>query len=146
MKKKLSRDVVGVAFTSSIPMKSARLKSTKPKIKKAERYAWFLPMLQARWPDAVAEFKFHGLRKWRADFAIPSKRLLIEIDGGIFSGGRHTRGAGFLADMEKMNNATMLGYRVLRYSPQQLKNYTEVLVDIQFCVIGWTIAKLTDTK
>jgi very-short-patch-repair endonuclease len=111
-------------------MKSPAVKVIKPKIKKADRYAWFLPKLQARWPDAVAEFRFHDTRKWRADFAIPSKRLLIEIDGGIFSGGRHTRGAGFLADMEKMNNATMLGYRVLRYSPQQLKCYGNVLADI----------------
>jgi very-short-patch-repair endonuclease len=96
-------------------------------------------MLQARWPDAVAEFRFHDARKWRADFAIPSKRLLIEIDGGIFSGGRHTRGAGFLADMEKMNAATMLGYRVLRYSPQQLKCYSNVLADAGCVVSVWPL-------
>ena len=111
-------------------MKKPAAKITKPKIKKAERYAWFLPMLKARWPDAVAEFKFHDARKWRADFSIPSKRLLIEVDGGIFSGGRHTRGAGFLADCEKLNSAAMLGYRVLRYSPTQLRVYANVIGDI----------------
>ena len=111
-------------------MKKPADKLAKPKIKKAERYAWFLPMLQARWPDAVAEFKFHDVRKWRADFAIPSKCLLIEIEGGIFSGGRHTRGAGFIGDMEKYTKAATLGYRVLRYSPTQLRIYVNVIGDI----------------
>lgn len=111
-------------------MKKPAAKLIKTKIKKIERYAWFLLILRERWPDAVAEFKFHDVRKWRADFAIPSRRLLIEIDGGIFSGGRHTRGAGFLADCEKLNSAAMLGYRVLRYSPTQLRVYANVIGDI----------------
>ena len=111
-------------------MKKPAAKLTKPKIKKAERYAWFLLILRERWPDAVAEFKFHPTREWSADFAIPSRLLIIEIDGGIFSGGRHTRGAGFLADCEKLNAAAMLGYRVLRYSPTQLGVYVNVLGDI----------------
>lgn len=111
-------------------MKKPAAKLTKAKIKKIDRYAWFLLILREHWPDAVAEFKFHDVRKWRADFAIPSKLLLIEIDGGIFSGGRHTRGAGFLADCEKLNAAAMLGYRVLRYSPTQLRVYVNVIGDI----------------
>ncbi len=111
-------------------MKKPAVKLTKAKIKKIERYAWFLLILREHWPDAVAEFRFHDVRKWRADFAIPSKLLLIEIDGGIFSGGRHTRGAGFLADCEKLNAAAMLGYRVLRYSPTQLRVYAKVIGDI----------------
>jgi hypothetical protein len=47
--------------------------------------------------------------------------ILIEIDGGIWAGGRHTRGAGFVGDMEKLNAAAILGYRVLRYQPKDCK-------------------------
>ena len=127
-------------------MKKPAAKLTKTKQKKAERYAWFLPMLKERWPDAVAEFRFNPKRKWSADFAIPSERLLIEVEGGIFSGGRHTRGAGFMGDMEKYNSAAMLGYRVLRYSPTQLKEYRKVIADIHIAIISWLMAKVVDVK
>ncbi len=82
-----------------------------------DRYPLVLPLLLTISPDACAEYKFHPTRKWRADYAIPSAKLLIEIDGGAWSGGRHTRGAGFVKDMEKLNAAACLGYRVLRYQP-----------------------------
>ena len=61
------------------------------------------------------EYRFHPERKWRFDFANPHMKVAVEIEGGAFSGGRHTRGAGFVADCEKYNQATVLGWRVLRY-------------------------------
>ena len=66
------------------------------------------------------EFQFHTARKWRADFHIKNTKLLIEVEGGIWSGGRHTRGKGYLGDMEKYNAATMMGYQVLRFSTEQV--------------------------
>ncbi|HBM2013199.1 TPA: hypothetical protein LUJ78_003785, partial [Acinetobacter baumannii] len=51
------------------------------------------------------EYKFHPSRKWRADFLITGTKILIEVEGGIWSGGRHTRGKGYLGDMEKYNSA-----------------------------------------
>lgn len=67
------------------------------------------------------EFKFHPKRKWRADFLITGKKILIEVEGGIWSGGRHTRGKGYLGDMEKYNEAAMMGFMVLRFSTEQVK-------------------------
>ena len=66
------------------------------------------------------EFQFHTTRKWRADFHIKNTKLLIEVEGGIWSGGRHTRGKGYLGDMEKYNAATMMGFQVLRFSTDQV--------------------------
>jgi hypothetical protein len=71
-------------------------------------------------PEPVPEYQFHHARKWRLDFAWPLQRIGIEIEGGIWSGGRHTRGSGFVGDMAKYNAATMLGWRLLRYAPAQL--------------------------
>lgn len=71
-------------------------------------------------PEPIPEYQFHHARKWRIDFAWPIHRIGIEIEGGIWSAGRHTRGSGYLADMEKYNAATMLGWRLLRYAPAQL--------------------------
>jgi len=44
------------------------------------------------------------------------------VEGGIWTGGRHTRGKGFIHDMEKYNAATVLGYQVLRFSTEQVKS------------------------
>ncbi|NWK73769.1 hypothetical protein HYG93_05585 [Acinetobacter sp. SwsAc6] len=68
------------------------------------------------------EFKFHPKRKWRADFHLKGKMILVEVEGGIWSGGRHTRGKGYIGDMEKYNAATMLGYQVIRFSTEQVKS------------------------
>lgn len=70
--------------------------------------------------EVVYEHKWHEFRKWRFDLAIPSQRLAFEIEGGAFVRGRHTRGKGFIADMEKYNTAQMQGWRVLRFTPQQV--------------------------
>ncbi|MDH2542052.1 DUF559 domain-containing protein [Acinetobacter baumannii] len=67
------------------------------------------------------EYKFHPDRKWRADFLITGKKILIEVEGGIWSGGRHTRGKGYIGDMEKYNSAAMMGFTVLRFSTEQVK-------------------------
>ncbi|MEN8283063.1 hypothetical protein [Acinetobacter gerneri] len=68
------------------------------------------------------EFQFNKDRKWRADFHLIGTNILIEVEGGIWSNGRHTRGKGYIADMEKYNSATALGYSVYRYSTEQVKS------------------------
>ncbi|MRT36849.1 DUF559 domain-containing protein [Acinetobacter sp. RIT698] len=68
------------------------------------------------------EYKFHPKRKWRADFHIMGKKILVEVEGGVWSGGRHTRGKGYIGDMEKYNAAVVMGYQVLRFSTDQVKS------------------------
>lgn len=68
------------------------------------------------------EFQFNPERKWRADFYILGTKVLIEVEGGIWSNGRHTRAQGYLGDMEKYNSAQELGYSVYRYSTEQVKS------------------------
>lgn len=70
----------------------------------------------------VSEYRFDDTRKWRFDFAWPKVKVAVEIDGGVFMGGRHTSGAGYTKDCYKLNRAVELGWRVLRYTPQMLKN------------------------
>ena len=71
-------------------------------------------------PSPLAEYRFHPTRKWRFDYAFPRARVAVEVEGGVFTQGRHTRGAGFRKDMEKYNAALVLGWRVLRVEPKQL--------------------------
>ena len=66
------------------------------------------------------EYIFHPTRKWRIDFAWPEEKLAVEIEGGIYSHGRHTRATGFLGDIEKYNALTELNWSLLRY-PADMK-------------------------
>ena len=68
------------------------------------------------------QYKFHPERNWRADFLITGTKILVEVEGGIWSGGRHTRGKGYIADMEKYNAAAVMGFKVLRFDTQQVKS------------------------
>jgi very-short-patch-repair endonuclease len=71
-------------------------------------------------PPLEKEHRFHPVRKWRADFAHLESRTLIEIEGGIYVNGRHNRGAGFAADLEKYLEAGLAGWRVARLGPNEI--------------------------
>lgn len=70
--------------------------------------------------ECVRELLFHPSRKWRFDYAIPDHRIALEVEGGVWTRGRHTRPQGFLGDIDKYNQATLLGWRVFRTTPAQL--------------------------
>ncbi len=67
-------------------------------------------------------FKFHPKRKWEFDFAWVSSFIAVECEGGVFSGGRHTRGKGYSDDCIKYNEAQLLGWKVYRFTSQQVKS------------------------
>ena len=69
------------------------------------------------------EFKFHPTRKWRIDyyFQTPRKKLAVEVEGGVWIKGRHTRASGFVKDMEKYNALTEQGIYLLRFQPADMK-------------------------
>lgn len=70
--------------------------------------------------ECVKEFKFHPVRKWRFDYAVPEHKIALEVEGGVWTGGRHTSPKGFLGDIEKYNTATLMGWRVFRTTPDDL--------------------------
>lgn len=71
-------------------------------------------------PTPEREYVFAPPRKWRFDFAWSAQKVAVEIEGGVWSGGRHTRPATFEADCEKYNEAAILGWRVLRFSTEMV--------------------------
>lgn len=86
---------------------------------------FIISVLQELHLNVTAEYMFHPERLWRFDYAIISCKIAIEVEGGVWTQGRHTRGKGYIADMEKYNEAVALGWRLIRVTPQQLnKRYT----------------------
>ena len=68
-------------------------------------------------PEPVTELRFAPPRRWRFDFCWPLAKVALEVDGGGWVNGRHSRGTGIEKDAEKVNAAAALGYRVLRATP-----------------------------
>lgn len=71
-------------------------------------------------PRPEAEYRFAPPRRWRMDFAWPGHRVYLEMQGGVWIQGGHTRGSGFVKDMERNNAAAALGWRLLQVQPEHL--------------------------
>lgn len=102
-----------------------KAKAVVNKVKKAQQVTSLHDKVLTQlvgFPDPVTELLFHPKRKWRFDFAWEEQKLALEIHGGIHSGGRHTRGRGFVEDRAKMNEATLLGWTVLEVTPEHIKS------------------------
>lgn len=72
-------------------------------------------------PQPTLEHRFHAERRWRFDMAYLDKMIAIEVEGGTWINGAHSRGKHFQSDCEKYNEATLLGWRLLRFTSNQIK-------------------------
>ena len=93
-------------------------------------FARAFALLAADYPQPVREYRFHPTRKWRFDFAWVRERVAVEIEGGAWSQGRHTRGAGFSEDCAKYNAATCAGWSVLRFTGDMLRDPAQCIAQV----------------
>jgi hypothetical protein len=102
--------------TRGLPKTPVKAKETKP-----NRYATF-PAYCACYdlPAPVAEHVFHPTRKWRFDFAWPEQKLALEIEGGLWVSGGHSRGSGRIKDHEKFAEAAAHGWRIIPRQPSNI--------------------------
>jgi very-short-patch-repair endonuclease len=73
-------------------------------------------------PTPEREYRFAPPRRFRADFAYPEKKILVEVQGGIYTRGAHSRGTGLERDYEKINLAQLLGYKVFQFSRKMIES------------------------
>ena len=99
-----------------------------------------LQLRALRAPEPIIEYRFaahhvggpgKGLRErlraarlqdWRFDLAWPALMFAVEIEGGAWTGGRHTRGKGFEADLVKYGAAQLLGWTIYRCGSALVKS------------------------
>jgi hypothetical protein len=61
-------------------------------------------------------------RRWKFDLAYPAALVAAEVDGAVWTQGRHTRGAGFISDCQKLNAANLDGWRVYRFTREMIES------------------------
>jgi very-short-patch-repair endonuclease len=82
-------------------------------------------------PEPQREHRFAPPRRWRFDFAWADRMIAVEIEGGVWTGGRHTRGSGFEADAVKYNTAALMGWKVFRFTGGMVKSGAAIATVIE---------------
>jgi len=99
----------------------------------------FLGQWQAHCPQLILEREFSDIAAWEADyqeryakskrskryrldFAHPSSRTGIEIQGGVYNRGRHVTGSGYERDCRKYNLAYTSGWTIFLLTSQMAKD------------------------
>ena len=84
-------------------------------------WMWLGAEMPGEW---IREYQFHPKRKWRFDFALPSMRLAVEVDGMLYGDkkGGHQTPAGFERDREKDAEGMIMGWQILRVTPKMLRD------------------------
>jgi very-short-patch-repair endonuclease len=95
-----------------------------------------LQLQLAGFPQPLREYQFAApKRRWRFDFCWPDKRVAVETQGGVWTRGKHGRGSGITKDYEKLNNAQIMGWKVLQFTSSQVQS-GEALRDIERALMG----------
>lgn len=78
----------------------------------------------------IREYKFHPERKFRFDFALINEKIAIEYEGINSQKSRHTSLTGYTADTEKYNIAAAAGWRVIRVTVLNYRNFLNTLREV----------------
>ena len=99
--------------------------------KKFEILLWHIDLLFCR-QFIIKEYQFLKDRKFRFDYAIPKWQVAVEIEGGVYVRGAHTRPTRYISDCEKYNLAQLNGWIVIRYADE--KQMMNLVSDIKNAV------------
>ncbi len=81
--------------------------------------------------EYIREYQAIQGRRFRWDFyfpvdcwiiGLPTTPILLEVQGGLWIKGAHSTGTGIERDMEKLNTATINGFRLLQVSGKHIKS------------------------
>lgn len=107
------------AWASKLKLLPAKAKVPQQKSELEEEFA--IQIKLAKLPEPKREYRF-SKRRWRFDFAWVPQCVAVELVGGTYTQGRHTRGKGYAADREKANEAQLLGWICLEATAAHVKS------------------------
>lgn len=132
--------MLDIYTTMKLPHRTTKNQSPTITVKRNNQledpFAQYLTFCNINYIRQYAPFKE---RRYRCDFYLPDYNTIIEIEGGQYIGGRHTRGKGFQNDIEKYNKITLAGFKVLRLTT----NHFQKIGVNQFACVGYA-AKLLE--
>ena len=109
------------------PLSKAAAKASRDALEDKFEAAWRL-IVRTDFPER--QWRFHPVRKWTFDFTWPSRLLAVEIHGGIWQArSGHNRG-GVTRDAEKSRTAQAMGWCVLAYTTDDMKNVVKVVEEV----------------
>lgn len=95
----------------------------------------------------VREHRFHPERKWRFDSAFPEHGVAVEVEGVVWRGkSRHTTTQGYTNDLEKYNAATLLGWKVLRFTQFDIEKNPGYVIDCVRMALGLDVQNASQSK
>lgn len=79
-------------------------------------------VMRAGLPEPEREIRFAKPRRWAFDLGYSDRKVAIEVEGGVWSRGRHVRPQGYMNDARKYNAAAAKGWTVYRFATEQVKS------------------------
>lgn len=106
--------------------------------------AWWRVLARDIAPAYTREYRFHKTRDWRFDFAWPLHLVACEVDGGRWKtgGGKHATPD----DYFKIATAESMGWHVLRFSGDCLKNDPQQCIDLTLTTLWMGGAPIGDGR
>lgn len=96
---------------------------------KQENLSLLLALLASKGlPAPEPQFRFAPPRRWRLDLCYRAQQIAIEIEGGVWIQGRHTRGSGFIGDIEKYNEVALAGWMLIRITYAMIADGSAVTI------------------
>lgn len=123
------------ALNPQLAQKPKEQKTDARKRLEAEIRQNFAKQFEAIWqrlggPELSKEVKISDEREFKNDYVHIPTKVIIEVDGGVYNGGRHVRAKGFINDCVKLNMATMAGYSIIRIPTGfATENYLQPIID-----------------
>ena len=110
---------------SSVPLSPRSKKAASSRLPKppSALEAEFALQLRAHGVTGwTREFQAIPTRRFRLDFAWPDQKVGVELDGGTWSNGRHSRGKGYDSDCEKLALLQLAGWTIFKATATHLKD------------------------
>ncbi|EQB3085742.1 hypothetical protein ACYIS3_001398 [Acinetobacter baumannii] len=92
-------------------------KATQKYLEAEEEFTEALDNLEIKYEK---KFQFKSTKHWRFDFHLIEHRILVEIAGGPWSGGRGGKLANKAWSLDRYDQAEEMGYKIERFHPDSI--------------------------